>query len=112
MLLDFFATLLNVGKISQDIRKIIDKIVQPIHDAIDKFIAWIRDKIKALFGKGDKKKDEKNVIKHDPEKQKKIDAGLVDLRKEKDKVENNSKITHGDAEKVAKTIKSRHPRIS
>ena len=117
VILDFFAKLLNISGIVDAVKNIINKIVGPIHKAIDKMVDWLKgvlnkvvDKVKGVFGKDDKKKDE--AAQNDPEKQKKIDAGISDLRKEENKTEHNEKLTHEEAEQVAKTIKDRHPVFS
>jgi Novel toxin 16 len=109
VILDFFARFLNISGIVESVKNIIAKIAAPIHTAINKVIDWIVGWVKKLFGKGgDKaaKKPEKEP--HPIEKQKKVDEGIADLRKEENKVEHNEKLTHKEANKIAQTIKGRH----
>jgi Novel toxin 15 len=111
VILDFFARLLNISGIVDAVKKIIDKIAGPIHAAINKVIDWIVGWVKKMFGKGDVKDPKKPATEteaYPPEKQKKIDEGIADLRKEENKIEHNEKLTHKEANEIAKAIKGRH----
>jgi hypothetical protein len=108
VVISFMAALLGVTGISKKIREIIEKVQAPIGKAID----WLINKAVALvkaagkfLGFGKEKKDEKA----DPEHDKKVQAGLDAIDQEKKKYEKEGKIERKDAEKVAATVKAKHP---
>ncbi|TDH27276.1 DUF4157 domain-containing protein [Segetibacter sp. 3557_3] len=106
--ISFLASLLGLGGISDKIKAIIAKIQAPINAAID----WVINKAVTLVKKvaglfsGGKDKDKKEE--HSPEKQAKIDAGLLFMQQEQNKYLKEGKITNDDASKVAVAVKSNH----
>lgn len=76
---------------------------------IDKIVEFLAKQVKKLFGGG--KKGEKTVEEAggDPRKAQKVKAGLADIHKEEKKYLDAGKITHEEAEKVARAVKARHP---
>ncbi len=109
IILSFLARLLGLSGIGQAIRKIITKIRRPIDMLIDKILDFLSKQVKKLFGGG--KKGEKTVEEAggDPQKAQKVQAGLADLHQEEKKYLDAGKITHEEAEKVARAVKARHP---
>jgi hypothetical protein len=109
--ISFLAGFLGLGGIASKILEVIKKVQAMVDKALDTAINWIITKAKALFaklfGKKDDKKDE-----NDPEKQKKIDAGIATLHEKESaapSVKTLQKITHEDAQAVAAQTKSAHP---
>src|SRR5262249_60621711 len=77
-----------------------------VDKAIDAAIAWIVDKAKKLFAKLFAKKDEKDT---DPEKEKKIQAGLAAIDAADQAALTDGVLKREDAEKIAATVKQQHP---
>ena len=107
--LGFLASLLGLDGISDKIKNIIAKIQAPINAAIDwvihKAVALVKS-VAGLFGGGKGKEDKKSE--YSPEKQAKIDAGIIFLKQEQPKYLKNGKMTKTDADKVAASVKSNH----
>ncbi|WP_288461004.1 hypothetical protein [uncultured Chryseobacterium sp.] len=112
VLIGFLASLLGIGGLADKILGVIRKIRQRIENAIVKFWNFIKGKAKGLLGKfmGKSKKD--NI--HEPEKQKKIDAGFIYLKEEEKKADenHNNKLTLEQANKAAKKTKAKYPVFS
>ncbi|MFY7843751.1 hypothetical protein [Chryseobacterium gambrini] len=112
VLLGFLASLLGIGGLADKILGVIRKIRQRIENAIVKFWNFIKGKAKGLLGKfmGKSKKD--NI--HEPEKQKKIDAGFMYLKEEEKKADenHNNKLTLEQDNKAAKKTKAKYPVFS
>jgi len=106
VLIGFLASLLGIGGLADKVLSVIRKIRQRIENAIVKFWNFIRGKAKGLLGKfmGKSKKDNT----HEPEKQKKIDAGFIYLKEEEKRVDenHNNKLTLEQANKAAKKTKA------
>ena len=106
--LGFLASLLGLDGISDKIKSIIAKIQAPINAAIDwvihKAVALVKA-VGGLFG-GKGKEDKKSE--YGPEKQAKIDAGIISMRQEQGKYIKNGKMTKENADKVAVFVKSNH----
>jgi len=104
----FLAGILGIGDLSARVQGIIKKVTDPINKAID----WL---LKKGYEYGKKFLDKitgKEGGEHhenDPEKQKKINDGIADLRNEEKNYLTSDKIKHEDAEKVAAIIKTKHP---
>ncbi len=112
VLIGFLASLLGIGGLADKVLGVIRKIRQRIENAIVKFWNFIKGKAKGLLGKfiGKSKKD--NI--HEPEKQKKIDAGFIYLKEEEKKADDNhnNKLTLEQANKAAKKTKAKYPVFS
>ena len=112
VLIGFLASLLGIGGLADKILGVIRKIRQRIENAIVKFWNFIKGKAKGLLGKfmGKSKKDNT----HEPEKQKKIDAGFMYLKEEEKKADenHNNKLTLEQANKAAKKTKAKYPVFS
>ncbi|UMQ43427.1 hypothetical protein MKS83_06940 [Chryseobacterium sp. Y16C] len=112
VLIGFLASLLGIGGLADKVVGVIRKIRQRIENAIVKFWNFIKGKAKGLLGKfmGKSKKD--NI--HEPEKQKKIDAGFIYLKEEEKKVDDNhnNKLTLEQATIAAKRTKAKYPVFS
>lgn len=108
VLIGFLASLLGIGGLADKVLGVIRKIRQRIENAIVKFWTFVKDKAKGLFGKivGKSKKDNT----HEPEKQKKIDAGFMYLKDEEKKADenHNNKLTLEQANKAAKKTKAKY----
>jgi hypothetical protein len=112
--LGFLASLLGLDGISDKIKAIIAKIQAPINAAIDwvinKAVALVKAAGKLFMGGKDKDKDKKEEKKDEyaPEKQAKIDAGILFMQQEQTKYLKDGKISKVDADKVTETVKSNH----
>jgi hypothetical protein len=109
--ISFLAGFFGLGNVASKVLEVIRKVQAVVDKALDTAITWIITKAKALFaklfGKKEDKKDE-----NDPEKQKKIDAGITTLHEKESaapSVKKDQKITHEDAQAVAAQTKSAHP---
>ncbi len=104
--INFLAGFAGLGKIASKVRGIVEKVRDTVDKALDAAIAFIIAKAKALFaslfGKG---KDGKPV---DPEKQKKIDAGIKTLHDHEKSRLKGGKLSFVDAKQVAGLTKSKH----
>ncbi|HKK04555.1 MAG TPA: hypothetical protein VKA50_01780 [Gammaproteobacteria bacterium] len=111
--ISFLASLLGLGGISQKIRSIIEKIQAPINRAIDWVITKAVSLVKAVGGLfGGKKKDEKQEKgreEQDPQKAAKIQAGLAAIDQAEQAKMKDGKISHNDAQAIARQVKSQHP---
>ncbi|XHX78803.1 MAG: DUF4157 domain-containing protein [Stenomitos frigidus ULC029] len=108
VVISFLASLLGVTGISKKIQEIIKKVQEPVGKAIDWLISKAYNLVKAagkLLGFGKDKKDEKA----DPEHDKKVQEGLNAIDQEEQKYQKEGKIAQEDAEKVAATVKTKHP---
>ncbi len=112
VLIGFLASLLGIGGLADKVLGVIRKIRQRIENAIVKFWTFVKGKAKGLLGKfmGKSKKDNT----HEPEKQKKIDAGFMYLKDEEKKVDenHNNKLTLEQANRAAKKTKAKYPVFS
>ncbi|WP_265429456.1 phage tail protein [Chryseobacterium sp. YIM B08800] len=112
VLIGFLASLLGIGGLADKVVGVIHKIRERIVKAITKFWTFVKSKAKGLLGKvvGKSKKDNT----HEPEKQKKIDAGFIYLKEEEKKVDenHNNKLTLEQANKAAKKTKAKYPVFS
>ncbi len=114
IIIAFLAALLHLNDIGARVRDIITRIRAKVDKALDwvinKAVGLVKGVGKALgFGK-DKEKDKKEE--DSPEKQAKIDAGIIFMHEEQKKYLKDGKITKADAEKVAATVKINHPVFS
>lgn len=136
-LIKFFAKLLNLDKIVdvvrnviEKVRKFIDKPIQKVIDFISnglkKFFGKIKEWFKSLLGKGGEGEGEENgtgqsneEIKLDPttgwpiyvgneEKTKLVHAGIKDLIESTQPYLQDEKLPMADAQKVAADVKGRH----
>lgn len=105
--ISFLAGFLGLGKVTDKIMGVIEKVRPSVDKAIDGAIAWIVGKAKALFanlfGKKDGKPDEQ-----DPEKQKKIEAGIKQLREEEGRLAKDGKLSLVAAKQLSSLVKSKH----
>ncbi|HET6255439.1 MAG TPA: polymorphic toxin type 15 domain-containing protein [Puia sp.] len=122
--ISFLASLLGLDGISEKIKSIIEKIQEPINKVIDWVITKAVGLVKAagkllgIGGKDEKHKDEKGKEnedgqqEHSPEKQAKIDAGILYMREERQQYIKDGGISKDDADKVAAGVKGKHPVFS
>ncbi|MFC0425388.1 hypothetical protein [Chryseobacterium scophthalmum] len=112
VLIGFLASFLGISGLADRVIGVIHKIRERIVKAITKFWTFVKGKAKGLLGKivGKSKKDNT----HEPEKQKKIDAGFIYLKEEEKKVDDNhnNKLTLEQANKAAKKTKAKYPVFS
>ncbi|MBE7169597.1 MAG: DUF4157 domain-containing protein [Williamsia sp.] len=110
--ISFLASLLGLGGISEKIKSIIARIQAPVNAAIDwvihKAVALVKAAGKLLGGLGKGKGDKKKEEEHSPEKQAKIDAGVLFMKQEEARYLKEGKISKEDADKVAAAVKSNH----
>ncbi|MBO0794610.1 MAG: hypothetical protein J2P36_27160, partial [Ktedonobacteraceae bacterium] len=105
VIIGFLARLLGLSGISEKIKEIIKKIQGTVDKAVDKLIDKIVKGIGKLFGKG--KADEKGS--GDPQHDAKVQAGLLAIDQEDEKLQKEEKTEKADAEKVAAKVKKDHP---
>jgi len=112
VLIGFLASLLGIGGLADKVIGVIQKIRERIVKAITKFWTFVKSKAKGLLGKVVGKSKNENT--HEPEKQKKIDAGFIYLKEEEKKVDenHNNKLTIEQANKAAKKTKVKYPVFS
>lgn len=112
VLIGFLASLLGITGLVDKVTGVIHKIRGRIEKAITKFWVFVKGKAKGLLGKVVGKSKNDNT--HEPEKQKKIDAGFIYLKEEEKKVDenHNNKLTLEQANKVAKKTKAKYPVFS
>lgn len=107
ILIGFLAALLGLGGLADKVKSLILKVQTAVGKAVDFVIDKVWNAMKKLFGaitgKGKKAEDA------DPEKQKKIDAGIKHLHAEEAKRLKNGKLTLEDAGKAAAGVKAAHP---
>jgi hypothetical protein len=102
LVIGFLARLVGLGDIPKRATATVKKVQAFIDAAIDKFIGKAIAFVKKMFGKGGKDGKE------DPEKQKKVDAGLAQLDAEDQKAMKDGRLERKDAEKIAAKVKSQH----
>lgn len=107
--ISFLAGFLGLGKVASKVRDVVTKIRGVVDKALDTAINFIISKAKTLFaylfGKG---KDGKPAD-ADPEKQKKIDAGIKALHAKEASVLKDGKLAFAEAKKIAAQTKSSNP---
>jgi hypothetical protein len=110
MIISFLAQFLGLGGIGKTIRKIIETVRKPIEKIIGKVVGWLVKGAKKVFGRltGKDKKAQNDKV-EDPKHEAKLKKGLADIDKEEQKYLTGGKITHEEAEKVAKTVKQANP---
>jgi hypothetical protein len=111
VVISFMAALLGVTGISKKIREIIEKVQAPISKAIDWLINKAFNLVKAagkLLGFGKDKKEDRKADEQNPEKQKKIEAGIKELREEESRQVKDGKLSFVAAKQLASLIKSKH----
>jgi hypothetical protein len=105
LVITLLAQLLGLGGISKKIKEVITNIQNVVDKAIDKALAKIVGVVRKLLG-GGKDKTEDKV---DPEHEKKVQEGLGAIDAEKVKYLVDGSISKEDAQKIAATVKGRHP---
>ena len=105
--INFLAGFAGLGRVSDKIMGVLAKVRAPIDKTLDALINWIVTMAKKLFAKVFGKKDEKGDA--DPEKQKKIDAAILELRAAERERMKQGKLSLADAKVVAAQIKARAP---
>lgn len=103
--ISFFAGLVGLGKVSTKVREIVNKVRSTVDKAIEAAVNFIVNKAKSLFKSlfAKKRKD------GDPEKLKLVEAGLTAIDAEDKAVMKDGKLTKEGAEKVAASVKQKHP---
>jgi len=105
VVIGFLASLLGLGGIAGKIKSIIQKVRAPIDKGINKVLTRIAKTVKKLFPG----KKAKAAAKGDPDKGKKIQAGIAAINQEEKQYLTNGKIKKEEAQKVASTVKKKHP---
>ncbi|HKO99538.1 MAG TPA: DUF4157 domain-containing protein [Pyrinomonadaceae bacterium] len=103
--INFLAGFAGLGKIANKVMGVINKVRGTVDKALDAGVNFIVSKAKALFGK----LFAKNAKDGDPEKEKLVKAGLVALDAASQAQIKNGVLAKADAEKVAASIKQKHP---
>jgi hypothetical protein len=111
----FLAALLDLGDPAAAVRSIIDKARSVVDRAIDEVINLAVKGVKAagkfvagvFAGKKEKKKE--RPVEHAPEKQAKINEGLMALRQSIVTKETNRKLSHKEAVTIAADVRKDHP---
>jgi hypothetical protein len=109
LVISFLARLVGLGRVSDAVVRIIDRVRAPIDNALERIIDWIMSmarKVGGLLGIGRGEEEEEAV---DPEKQAKIDAGLLALHQAEEPLLDAGEIKREEAESVAAKIKMNHP---
>ncbi len=112
VVIGFLASLLGLGGISEQIRKIIEAIQAPVNKAIDWVInlgLGIARKIGALFG-GSPEAEEEQVEEDpdDPEKEMQITAAFDDLYEAEERLAGDGGLSAEEAQSVADQVVQRH----
>jgi uncharacterized protein YecA (UPF0149 family) len=103
LVIGFLARLIGLGGISKKIKEFITKVQNKVDAAIDKAIAKVVNVAKKLFGKGGGKKGDA-----DPEKEKKIQAGVAAINTA-EQAAKEEEYTKEAADKIASSVKAQHP---
>ena len=110
--ISFLAGFLGLGNIASKVLAVVERVRAVVDKALDTAITWVVGKAKALFAKLFGKKEKEDDKDADPEKQKKIDAGIAALHQKEQAAPSVLKdhlITHEDAQAVAAQTKSENP---
>ncbi|HVH12271.1 MAG TPA: hypothetical protein VM759_04425, partial [Longimicrobium sp.] len=106
--IDFLAGYLGLGGLPEKIASVIKGFQTRVLAIVDKVIGFLAKKAKDLLkAMGIGGKDE--VDENDPEKAKKVAAGLADIDVEEKKVLENGKLTRDEAKGVAARVRKNHP---
>ena len=103
--ISFLADFAGMGKVSAKVREIVNKIRATVDKAIETAVNFVITKAKKLFGK----LFDKNRKDGDPEKLKLVQAGLAAIDAEDKAVMKDGKLTKEAAQKVAASVKQKHP---
>lgn len=109
VVLGFLMNLLGLSGVANKVREIVQKIQKKIQDAIDAVLKKIANGVKKLFGGGKEDKKAAANATADPEKQKKVGAGLAAIHSEEKQYLKEGAITKADAQTVASNIKKQYP---
>ncbi len=103
--ISFLAGFVGLGKVTSKIKEVIEKVRTAVDKAIEAAVTWIINKAKSMFASlfAKKRKD------GDPEKLKLVQAGLAAIDAEDKAVMKNGKLTKEAAQKVASSVKQKHP---
>ena len=99
VIIGFLAKFVGLGNVPDKLVGIVKKIRQPIDKGLDKIVAWLGKMLGKLGGKDD----------DDPEKQKKVQAGLSALETAEKGAMKEGIIEKDAAQRVASSIKQQHP---
>ena len=97
----------GLGKVTDKVMGVVNRVRAPVDKAIDGLVSWIATTAKKLFTKLFGK--EKNADDADPEKQKKVAAGLAAIDAADLEVLQDGMLDRDAAEKIAVSVKQRHP---
>jgi hypothetical protein len=101
--ISFFAGFAGLGNIADKVLEVVKKVYVAVDKALEAAIAWIIGKAKALFGRLFGKDGQDKL---DPEKEKKIDAGIKALRAQESRHLKEGKLSFVDAKQIASIIKN------
>jgi Domain of unknown function (DUF4157) len=112
LVISFLARFIGLGKVSDEVKKIIDKIRAPIDKALDKVVEWIVAMARRVgrFFAGAPASAARPPT--DPQKQLRIQAGLAAIEAEDARVAHQGQVTREEAEAVATRVKQQHPVFS
>lgn len=107
VVISFLARFAGLGKVSDEVKKIIQKIRAPIDKALDKVVEWIVNLAKKIgrFFSGPKAA----APPPDPQKQIRIQAGLAMIDAEDARIGHQGKVSKEEAEGVAARVRQQHP---
>jgi hypothetical protein len=104
--ISFLAGFAGLGKVADKVMGVINKVRAPIDKALDAVITWIVTMAKKLFAKVFGKAEKDGA---DPEKERKLAAGLAAIEREDAALAKDGKILREDAESVAQKVRKEHP---
>jgi hypothetical protein len=108
--IDFLAGYVGLGDLPEKIAGVIKGFQAKVLAVVDKIIGALAKRARDLLAKLGIGKDK--VEEDDPEKAKKVAAGLADIDAEEAKVVENGKLSHDEARGVAARVKKNHPVFS
>ncbi|HEX4526266.1 MAG TPA: DUF4157 domain-containing protein [Gaiellaceae bacterium] len=111
LVISFLARFAGLGKVSDEVKKIIQKIRDPIDKALDKVVEWIVNlgkKIGRFFANAARGPQPANPP-PDPQKQIRINAALAMIDAEDTRVAHHGEVTKEEAEGIAQRVRQAHP---
>jgi hypothetical protein len=115
LVISFLARFAGLGRVSDEVKKIIDRIRQPIDRALDRVVEWIvtmARRVGRFFAGTARAPASAAQPPTDPQKQIRIQAGLAAIDAEDARVAHQGEVTREEAEGVAARVKRQHPVFS
>jgi hypothetical protein len=104
LVISFLARLAGLGKVTDAVVRLVKAVQARVDAALDAGVAWIVQRAKALIAALASRGRPA-----DPAAQRKLDAGIADLRAAEARYVRDGKIARADADQVAGEVKARHP---